>query len=54
MGEFIKVGGSSVSSGSGGSSTFNGLSDKASVDLPGINTPLANALSGKETVFPNG
>ena len=42
MGEFIKVGGS------GGSSTFDGLSDKATVDLPVVNTPLANALSGKE------
>ena len=47
MSKFIKLGGSS---GSGsGSSTFDGLSDKASVDLPGINTPLANALSGKVT-----
>ena len=44
MSKYIKVGGSS---GSGGSSTFDGLSDKASVDLPGINAPLANALGGK-------
>ena len=44
MSKYIKVG---SSSGSSGSSTFDGLSDKASVDLPGINTPLANALSGK-------
>ena len=34
--------------GGGGSTTFAGLSDKVTADLPGINTPLANALSGKE------
>ena len=34
--------------GGGGSTTFVGLSDKATADLPGTNTPLANALSGKE------
>ena len=42
MREFIKVGGS------GGSTTFDGLADKATVDLPVVNTPLATALSGKE------
>ena len=45
MGEFIKIGGSG---GSGGSTTFDGLADKATVDLPVVNTPLATALSGKE------
>ena len=45
MSAFIKVGGSG---GSGGSTTFDGLTDKATVDLPVVNTPLANALSAKE------
>jgi hypothetical protein len=35
--------------GGGGSSTFAGLTDKATADLPVINTPLASALAGKET-----
>jgi hypothetical protein len=32
----------------GGTSTFAGLTDKATADLPAINTPLASALSGKQ------
>lgn len=35
--------------GGGGSTTYSGLTDAATVDLPTINTPLASALSGKET-----
>ena len=31
----------------GGSSTYAGLSDKITVDLPTINTPLLNALGAK-------
>lgn len=34
--------------GGGGSTTFAGLSDKATADIPTINTPLATALSAKE------
>ena len=32
----------------GGSTTFVGLSDKATADIPAINTPLATALDAKE------
>lgn len=35
--------------GGGGSTTYAGLTDAATVDLPTVNTPLASALSGKET-----
>ena len=34
--------------GGGGSSTFVGLSDKETADIPAINTPLATALDAKE------
>lgn len=34
--------------GGGGSTTFAGLSDKTTADIPVINTPLADALSSKE------
>lgn len=48
----IKVGCNAVelgkSSGVGGSTTFEGLSDKATADIPAINVPLATALSDKE------
>lgn len=33
-----------------GSTQFSGLTDKATADLPSINTPLANALNGKLSV----
>ena len=46
MGEFIKVGGSAGSG--GGATSYSGLTDKATVDLPVVNTPLTTALSGKE------
>ena len=36
-----------IAGGGGGSSTYAALTDKATADLPTINTPLANALSGK-------
>lgn len=32
----------------GGTSTFAGLTDKATADLPAINTPLSTALAGKQ------
>lgn len=35
---------------SGGASAFADLTDKATADLPGINTPLATALNGKLSV----
>jgi len=38
-----------LSEGGGGSTTYAGLTDAATVDLPTVNTPLASALSGKET-----
>jgi hypothetical protein len=34
--------------GGGGSATYAGLSDKATVDLPAVNNPLASALAGKQ------
>ena len=34
--------------GGGGSTTFAGLCDKATADIPAINTPLATALDAKE------
>ena len=36
-----------LSEGGGGSTTYAGLTDAATVDLPTVNTPLASALSGK-------
>ena len=39
-----------VSDTGGGSTTFAGLSDKATADLPSINTPLATALGLKATI----
>jgi hypothetical protein len=36
-----------LSEGGGGSTTYAGLTDAATVNLPAINTPLASALSGK-------
>ena len=38
-----------LSEGGGGSTTYAGLTDAATVDLPVINGPLASALAGKET-----
>jgi hypothetical protein len=35
--------------GGGGSSTYTGLTDAATADLPTINTPLSNALASKAT-----
>lgn len=37
-----------ASGGSGAATSYNDLTDKATVDLPVINTPLANALADKE------
>lgn len=39
----------SASGGGGGSSTYTGLTDAATADLPTINTPLSNALASKAT-----
>jgi hypothetical protein len=36
-----------LSEGGGGSTTYAGLTDAATVNLPTVNTPLASALSGK-------
>jgi hypothetical protein len=36
--------------GGGGASTYAALADKATANLPGINTPLANSLAGKQAV----
>ncbi len=38
-----------VVGGGGGSSTYTGLTDAATADLPTINTPLSNALASKAT-----
>lgn len=38
--------------GSGGASTFAALTDKTTVDLPAVNTPLANALAAKAAADP--
>ena len=35
----------------GGSTTFAGLTDKTTADLPAINTPLATALAAKATAY---
>ncbi len=34
-----------------GASTFAALTDKATADIPAINTPIANALTGKQAAF---
>lgn len=39
-----------VISGSGGSTTFAALSDKSTVDLPTVNSPLSTALSNKAPI----
>ena len=40
--------------GGGGSSTYLGLTDAVTVDLPTINTPLATALAGKQATLQSG